>query len=116
MLDCPSKIEPGFIPTPFLSMTFLSNLWQILVNAPQIIGIIKTIIDVVGSAQVQKILESIRDALKTEVPNSVLPPMTEPDRERLVKRLFRRLAFKSLGMSEQEYIAFTDCQQKKDFV
>jgi hypothetical protein len=73
-------------------MTFLTNLWQILRTAPQIVGIIKAILDVVGSAQVQKILESIRDALKTEVPNSAALPTTEPERERLVKRLFRRLA------------------------
>ena len=42
-------------------MTFLFNLWQILTRAPQIIGIIKAIIDVVGSTQVQQILEAIRD-------------------------------------------------------
>jgi len=73
-------------------MTFLFNLLQILFKAPQIIGIIKTILDIVGSAQVQRLLESIRDALKTEVPHPDSPPPTEPERERLVKRLFRRLA------------------------
>jgi hypothetical protein len=67
-------------------MTFLSNLWQIVTKAPQIIGIIKAIIDIVGSAQVQKLLESIRDALKTED-----SPTSELERERLVKRLLRRL-------------------------
>jgi len=87
-------------------MTFLSNLWQILVRAPQIIGIIKAIIDIVGSTQVQKILESIRDVLKTECPNPVRPPSTEPERERIVRRLFRRLALGSLELSEQEYADF----------
>ena len=72
-------------------MAFLSNLWHILVKAPQIIGIIKTIIDIVGSAQVQNILESIRDILKAEVSNIDLPS-TESERVRIVKRLFRRLA------------------------
>ena len=93
-------------------MTFLSNLWQILVKAPQIIGIIKAIIDIVGSAQVQKILELIRDILKTE--SSASPAITEPERERLVQRLFRRWALKSLGISEQQYVAFTADQSVTD--
>jgi len=71
-------------------MTLLFNLLQILFKAPQIIGIVKAILDVVGSEQVQKILEA--DGLKTEVPATELPPQTEPERERLVKRLFKRLA------------------------
>ena len=87
-------------------MTFLQNLWTILKHAPQIIGIIKAIIDVVGSEQVQKILEAIRDALKKETPPNAALPVTEPERERIVKRLFRRLAFASLGISEKEYAAF----------
>ena len=73
---------------PAFLMTFLSNLWQILVKAPQIIGIIKAIIDIVGSTQVQKILTALLDALKTEVPEE--PPTSEPERERLVKRFLRR--------------------------
>ncbi|MDR0328412.1 MAG: hypothetical protein LBI05_08970 [Planctomycetaceae bacterium] len=72
-------------------MTFLSNLWQILIKAPQIVGIIKAIMDIVGSAQVQKLLESIRDVLQTEVPNPDAPPQTEPERERIIKRLLRRM-------------------------
>ena len=73
-----------------VTMTFLSNLWQILIKAPQIIGIIKAIIDIVGSAQVQKILETLRDALKTEISQSASLPTSEPERERLVKRFLRR--------------------------
>jgi len=87
-------------------MTFLINLWQILIKAPQIIGIIKAIIDVVGSEQVQKILEAIREALKKETPVDSLPA-TEPERERVVRRLFQRLAINTLGMTEQEYAAIT---------
>ena len=91
----------------------LKNLWKIVTN-PQIIGIVMAIVDIVGSAQVQKILESIRDALKTELPHPIPPPTTEPERERLVKRLFRRLAFNNLGISEQEYAALTDRQHKEN--
>jgi len=72
-------------------MTFLINLWQIVTKAPQIVGIVKAIIDIVGSAQVQKLLESIRDALKMDVSSSDALPTSEPERERLVQRLLRRL-------------------------
>jgi len=71
-------------------MTFFLNLWQILTKAPQIIGIIKAILDVVGSAQVQKILEAIRDAMNMEVPTGG-PCGSEPERERLVRRILRRM-------------------------
>jgi hypothetical protein len=94
-------------------MTLLLNLFQILRAAPQIIGIIKAIIDVVGSAQVQKILESLWDALKKETPPDAIPT-SEPERERIVQRVWKRLAFKNLGMSEQEYAHFI--QQQEDFV
>ena len=73
-------------------MTFLFNLWKILTQAPQIIGIVKAIIDIVGSVQVRHLLESIRDALKTEVPSTDALPPNEPERERLVRRILRRLS------------------------
>jgi hypothetical protein len=80
----------------------ITNLLQILFKAPQIIGIVKAILDIVGSEQVQKILESIRDALKTELPNPTLPPETEPERKRLVRRTFRRLALNNSGNESQQ--------------
>ena len=72
-------------------MIILFNLIQILFKAPQVIGIIKTIIDIVGSAQVRHLLESIRDVLKTEVPNSDALSTSEPERERIVRRLLRKI-------------------------
>jgi hypothetical protein len=81
----------------------ITNLLQILFKAPQIIGIIKAILDIVGSEQVQKILEALRTALIQEVPNPAIPPKTEPERERLIQRFFRRLTLNHLGMSEQAY-------------
>lgn len=71
-------------------MTFLTNLWHILTKAPQIIGMIKSIIDLVGSEHVQKILETIQEALQTE---SSLPDMrtaSKPERERIVRKLLRQ--------------------------
>jgi len=74
-------------------MTLLINIWQILTKAPQIIGIIKAIIDVIGSKQVQKVLEAIRDAMNIESP-MVGSCQTEPERERLARRILRRLGEK----------------------
>jgi len=83
-------------------MTFISNLWAILWKAPQIIGIIRAIIDVIGSAQMQRVLEAIRGAMHDEgaPPNGTTD---EPTRERLVTRIFRRLAFRTLGVGEEQY-------------
>jgi hypothetical protein len=82
-------------------MTFLFNLWQIGRSAPQIIGIVKAIIDVIGSKQVQSILDSIREALKTETHSNVIPT-SEPERERLVRRILRRMNNESRERNEME--------------
>jgi len=94
-------------------MTQLLKIWTILKHTPQIISIIAAIINFVGSEQVQKILEAIREALKKEAPPDALPT-TEPERKRLVDRLFRRLAFTNLGMSEDAYAALISKQQEQD--
>ena len=93
-------------------LTFIGNLWTILTAAPQVIGIVKAIIDLVGSAQVQQIFEAIRDALKKEVPALEKPPATEPERKRLVQRLFKRMALKELGMSEQDFVAYVNRERE----
>ena len=86
--------------------TFITNLWAIATKAPQIIGIIAAIMNVLGSTQVQKILTAIRDAMHDEgaMPNTA----DEPTRERLVTRIFRRLAFKTLGTSQEQYAAMCE--------
>jgi hypothetical protein len=93
---------------------FLSNLWFLLTKAPQIIGIIKMIIDIIGSPQVQSLLESILSALKKEVPTPDKMPKTEPERIRLLERLRRRLALSNLGMSDGDYVAFCDRKQERN--
>jgi translation initiation factor 2 gamma subunit (eIF-2gamma) len=80
-------------------MTFIANLWFLLTK-PQIIVIVKAIIDIIGSTQMQKLLESIKGTLKEEAP--IVPPVTEPERERLVKRLFQRLALRNNEPKEKE--------------
>lgn len=88
-------------------ITFLSNLWIILAKAPALIGIIKALIDIVGSAQVQSFLTAVRDALKQEVPDKNTVPETEPERERLFQRIRRRMALADLNISEMEYVVMS---------
>ena len=87
-------------------MTLLSNLWVILTQAPQIIGIIKAIIDIVGSAQVQTLLTAIRDALKKQATEDGTIQNTESERVRFFQRVLQRRTFGNLGMSDTEYAAF----------
>jgi len=97
-------------------MTILLNLIQILFKAPQIIGIVKAILDIVGSAQVQNLLEAIRDALKKEVTAQGTLPETESDRAGLFKRVIRRWALSRLNMSEGEYAHFCAQSQERSYV
>jgi hypothetical protein len=89
-------------------LTFIQNFWVILTKAPAIISIIRAIIDVVGSDQVQKILEVIRDALIKEAPPTKIPdiPETENQRQRIVDRLKRKLGLSWSGLNESELDAF----------
>jgi len=90
------------------------NIWIIVWKAPQIIGIIKAIIDIAGSETVTKILESIRDILKLEP----LPPNpdkeTEPSKLRLLERLKHRIGLSMLNMGESDYMVFQDFQTMKN--
>jgi len=90
------------------------NLWKIWRSAPQIIAILTAIMDIIGSAQVQSLLESIRDALKKEVPHPAKPPATEPERKRVVQRLLRRLVAKDIGLSDTEFTNFCNLQQQRN--
>jgi hypothetical protein len=93
----------------------LPSLFKILKKTPDVIVVLKMIMDVVGSEQVQKILEAIRDALKKEtLPDSL--PTTEPERERIVTRLFKRLAFKTLNITEQQYTAMKNVYHENVFI
>lgn len=92
-------------------MTLFLNLWTILTKAPNIIAIIKAIMDVIGSTQVQKILEAIRDAMHDEgaMPNGTTD---EPGRKRLATRIRERFARQTLGMSDTEYANFVHHKQQ----
>jgi hypothetical protein len=88
-------------------IALLKNLLAIGRKLPAIIAILKSIIDVIGSDQVQKILEAIRGALIKESPEKIPEiPQTENQRIRIVKRLQQRLGLAWLGMSEAEYVAY----------
>jgi len=92
-------------------MTQLLKIWTVLKHVPQIIAIITAIINVVGSEQFKNMLEVLREALKKEAPPDALPT-TEPERKKLVQRLWQRLACNTFGYTEQEYAAFVAQQQR----
>jgi hypothetical protein len=96
-------------------MKTFGTIIRILFQAPQIIDIVKTIMDIVGSAQVQNLLEAIRDALQKEVAKGGAPPKTEAEREGLFKRILQRRTFGNLGMSEGDYANFCDHQQERNY-
>jgi len=96
-------------------MTFLLNLWHIAKQVPQIIGVIKTIIDIVGLEQVQSLLMAIRDAVKKTAAEQGETPKTEEERVRLFKKLLQRRTFGNLGMSEGDYAAFCYPEQEKNY-
>ena len=78
-------------------MTFISNLFSILWKVPSAIGIIKAIMNIVGSDAVKQILEAIRGAVQSE-PNPT--PDTEPERKRLFQRIRDSVALRLLGLRE----------------
>jgi len=88
--------------------TFITNLWAIATKAPQIIGIIAAIMNVLGSTQVQKILEAVREAMQAESQTTTPIQSDEPARERFVTRVLRRLAFRTLGISQEQYVAMCE--------
>ncbi|GHT32476.1 hypothetical protein FACS1894214_4350 [Planctomycetales bacterium] len=47
-------------------LTFLSNLYTLLTKAPQIVGIITAIINLIGSENVRSILESIKNIIQEQ--------------------------------------------------
>jgi hypothetical protein len=86
--------------------TLLKNLLALCGRLPAIIAVAKSLADIIGSEMVQKLLEAIRDVLKSESPEKIPEieiPQTENLRERFRKRLQKRIALTWLGMSEPEY-------------
>lgn len=71
--------------------SFFANLFRIGRKLPTIVAVVRSLIDVIGSEQVQFLLETIRGALEKETPDPEHPPETEPERIRLTERLLRRL-------------------------
>ena len=81
-------------------MTFISNLFSILWRVPAAIGIIKAIMDIVGSDAVKQILEAIRGAVQSD-PNPT--PTTEFERRGLFQRIRDRVALRLLGVSGSQH-------------
>ncbi len=88
--------------------TFIANLLSLGGKLPAMIAIIRAIADIVGSTQVQAILQSIRDILNNETENLPEPPTTEAARIRLMDRVRQKWALRQLGMTQEQYVAFCD--------
>jgi hypothetical protein len=87
-------------------ITLLKNLLALCGRIPGIIAVATSLADIIGSEMVQKLLEAIRDVLKSESPEKIPEieiPQTENLRERRKKRLQKRIALAWLNMSEPEY-------------
>ena len=84
-------------------MTFILNCFKLL-TSPQILKIIVAIMKLFGPTQAIKILAAILEAAQTES-KTTTPTQDEPARVRFVQRVFRRLAFRTLGTSQEEYAA-----------
>jgi hypothetical protein len=72
-------------------ITFISNLYSVLTKAPAVIGLIKAIIDIVGSTEMTSIINSIKDALQKESPAGDTVKVTESDKIRLGQRIRNRI-------------------------
>lgn len=92
-------------------LTFLGNLWRIGTRLPAILSILREIMDIVGSVQVQAILQSIKNILTNEVEQEKAVPTTEAGRKRLLDRFRRRQALAWLGMTEPEFDSL--CQEER---
>jgi hypothetical protein len=93
--------------------TFLYNLLFVARKSPEIIALVKALIEIIGSEAVKQIVTAVRDTLeklKKESPEPIIIPQEEPIRLRLIDRLKQRIGLAWLGMSEADYTAF--CQSK----
>jgi hypothetical protein len=72
-------------------MQFIYNIFIILSNVPAIIAIVKGVINCFGSAEAKQLLDTIKDALPTEKPNTPVDEMTEPQRQRVLGNFLQRL-------------------------
>jgi len=80
-------------------MTFISNLFSILWNIPSVIGIIKAIMDIVGSDAVKQILEAIRGVVQSEAKITTTPE-TEQERKWFLQRIRDRVGLRLLGLRD----------------
>jgi hypothetical protein len=95
-------------------MQFLTNLFSIIVKAPSIIAVIKAIMDVIGSEQIQKILESIRDILKDKTVSVPPQDAPEPVKATLRQRIREKLGLALLGMPYEYFAAYQQIYNAKD--
>jgi len=90
--------------------TFLYNLFFIATKVPSAVGILKTILDIVGSEAVQEILRLIHETtqrFKAESPETsdaaTISTLPATERIRLVQRLKKRIAQRMLGDADTDF-------------
>jgi spore maturation protein SpmB len=91
-------------------LKIIPNLFSILFKIPSAIGLLKAILDIVGSEAVQQILGLIHETVqRIKIDHPSITPnisiLTTPEQERLLKRIRNRIAQKMLGVSDTEFTA-----------
>jgi hypothetical protein len=88
--------------------TFIKNLFVIALKVPAAVGIIRTIIDIVGADSVKEIMKLVRDAVQTA---RIEKPLTDEEpakRLRIFRYLKDRIGQRCLGITDEH---FADVQQ-----
>jgi hypothetical protein len=86
-------------------LTFLYNLFIILRKVPTAIGIVKAILDIVGSETVTQLFAIVHEAVQRVKIENPAPQglTTAPERQRFLQRLRGRIAQRMLGVSDTEF-------------
>ena len=84
-------------------MTFLSNLFSILRKFPAAIGLIKALMDIIGSDAVRELFRIITEVAKTVKVEKPLPEDASPvEKTRFFQRLREKVGQRFLGFTDQQ--------------
>jgi hypothetical protein len=92
-------------------LSFLSNLFVIARKAPAIIGIIRTVIDIVGADSVKEIMRLVRDAVQSAQIEKPSPDDDPAERLRIFRRVKDKIGQRCLGITDDH---FADVQKFRD--
>jgi hypothetical protein len=88
-------------------MTFLYNLFIVITKVPALIGIIKAILDILGSETVRAVLQAIQDAVQKFKPADGTPVDDLPpqERKRFIDRIRLRVGQRLMGLNDEQFAA-----------